>query len=176
MSAFQVLELFEHSIEKRLCTEVQKLRKDMWVIWRTVLIQNAWWLRLSYRNFSNAVQHRELEDFLWFLQPMWRIGCRCAQWWLRLIEEKQPRRLRGSALNLLLVSFSFFWWHMQQAFKIRLYRHSELACWIALRWCIAPSPESVVLDWIIWASYTIMPNFCILCHIIYSTSLFIRSM
>jgi hypothetical protein len=32
MSAFQVLELFEHSIEKRLCTEVQKLRKDMWVI------------------------------------------------------------------------------------------------------------------------------------------------
>lgn len=94
----KVLELFEHSIEKRLCTEVQKLRKD----------------RMQM----------------------------CSV----MIEEKQPRRLRGSALNLLLVSFSFFWWHMQQAFKIRLYRHSELACWIALRWCIAPSPESVVLD------------------------------
>ena len=27
--AFQVLELFEHSIEKRLCTEVPKLHKDV---------------------------------------------------------------------------------------------------------------------------------------------------
>ena len=121
------------------------------------ILDDTWWLRLSFCNFLSTMQHR---DFTADVKDRMQM---CS-----VMIEADWGKTAQAAREFLESSFCFFifWGASWSKLLDCMYRHSKLACWTALRGCIAPSPGKHGVGLLenfscraAKSSCTIMPNY-----------------